>query len=248
MAKNYKKLLVVILAYNEAGRVEKVVESVNKHLPECSTIVINDGSSDRTKKTALDAGCNVISHTFNLGYGASLETGYLYALQHGYDYVFQMDGDGQHLAEEAYKVITPVVNQEADIAIGSRYLEDSTYQTSFHRRLGQKVFSSIYKMITGNTIADPTSGFQCLNRKALSFNLKTMFPNDFPDVDVLLMAYFAKLIIKEVAVVMRERSSGSSMHDGFKTINYVFKMLFSIFIVVLNSKKLSKYRSRENGN
>ncbi len=236
-----QKLLVVILAYNEAGRIEHVVKSVKKFIPGSYILVVNDGSSDETKHAALKAGANVISHPINLGYGAGLEVGYMYALDNGFEYVLQMDGDGQHLAEEAYKIITPIVNNEADIAIGSRYLEGTVYRTSLHRRLGQKFFSLIYKMVTGCYIADPTSGFQCLNKKALSFNLRVMFPNDFPDINVLLMAYFAKLRVKEISVLMHERSDGSSMHAGLRPVIYVIKMFFYILIIILNSKQLRNY-------
>ena len=165
----------------------------------------------------------------------------MYALENAYDNVLQMDGDGQHIAEEANKIIAPVVNGEADIALGSRYLENNGYRTSFLRRLGQRFFSLIYKMITGCYISDPTSGFQCLNRKAIKFNLSGIFPDDFPDVDVLLMAHFAELRIKETAVRMLDRSGGTSMHAGLRPVIYVMKMLFSLFIVVLNAKQLRNY-------
>jgi glycosyltransferase involved in cell wall biosynthesis len=241
MTETEQKLLVVILAYNEAERIESVVASAKKHIPRGDIVVINDGSSDQTRQKALRAGANVISHAVNLGYGSSLEAGYMYALENDYHTVLQMDGDGQHMAEEAYKIITPVVNGEADIAIGSRYLENNGYKTSFHRRLGQRFFGFIYRMLTGCRISDPTSGFQCLNRKAMTLNLTGVFPDDFPDVDVLLMAHFAKFRIKEIAVRMLDRSGGTSMHAGFKPVSYVMKMLFSLFIVILNAKELRNH-------
>lgn len=241
MTETEPRLLVIILAYNEAERIENVVGSVKEHIPLCDVVVVNDASSDETRQKALRAGANVISHAVNLGYGSGLEAGYMYALENGYDNVLQMDGDGQHMAEEAYKIIAPVVHGEADICVGSRYLENNGYKTSFPRRLGQRLFSLIYRMITGYNISDPTSGFQCLNRKALTFNLSGIFPDDFPDIDVLLMAHFAKLRVKEVAVRMLSRSGGTSMHAGFRPAIYVMKMLFSLFIVILNAKRLRNY-------
>jgi len=117
-----QKVLVVIPAYNETGRIGEIVKSVKGVLPIAKVLVVNDCSSDDTRREAIEAGATVISHPINLGYGAALETGYLYALGNGFEYIIQMDGDGQHLPEEIPKIISPVLNGEADIVVGSRYL------------------------------------------------------------------------------------------------------------------------------
>jgi hypothetical protein len=99
----------------------------------------------------------------------------------------------------------------------------------------------ILSVITGYKITDPTSGFQCLNRKAFELFSRGQFPHDFPDADVLLMAHYAGFRVKEVPVVMLERSGGVSMHAGFKPLYYVIKMILSIVMVILSQRRWKQY-------
>jgi glycosyltransferase involved in cell wall biosynthesis len=237
-----QKVLVVIPAYNEHGRIGGIIRSVKRILPQVSILVVNDCSTDDTGSEALQAGAIVVTHSINLGYGAGLETGYLYALKHGFEVVVQMDGDGQHLPEEVPRILNPVLNGEADIVIGSRYLSSqNTYKTSFVRRVGQRFFGRIFSLITKYNITDPTSGFQCLNRKAFDLFTCGYFPHDFPETDVLLMAHYAGFRVKEIPVVMVERAGGVSMHSGWKPLYYVIKMLLSIMIVILSQRRWKHY-------
>lgn len=242
MTINDQKVLIVIPAYNEQNRIGEIVQSLKHVLPTVTILVVNDCSSDDTAGEALKAGAIVVTHPINLGYGAGLETGYLYALKNGFEFVVQMDGDGQHLPEEVPKILTPVLDRDADIIIGSRYMFfASTYRTSFVRRMGQKFFGIIFSLITGYNITDPTSGFQCLNKKAFALFSHGHFPHDFPDTDVLLIAHYAGLRVKEIPVVMVERSGGVSIHSGLKPFYYVIKMILSIIMVVLNYRRWKQY-------
>ena len=236
-----KKFLVIIPAYNEEKRIDGVVRSIKDIYPMGDVLVVNDGSTDRTGEDAHRAGAIVLTHPVNLGYGSSLELGYFYALKHDYDIVVQMDGDGQHIAGEITKILSPVVHGEADIVIGSRYLHDeNSYKTSLARRLGQKFFSAVFILLTHAAITDPTSGFQCLTRKVFKLYAHSRFPEDFPDTDVLLMASFAGFRVKEVPVVMANRSGGISMHAGLKPFYYMVKMVLSIFMVCLSYRRWKK--------
>ena len=237
-----KKVLVVIPAYNEHGRIGEIVRAVKYVLPSTNVLVVNDCSSDDTGREARKAGAAVVSHPINLGYGAALETGYLYALKYGYEFVVQMDGDGQHLPAEIPHMLVPVLEGDADIVIGSRYLSSSnTYKTSFCRRAGQKFFSILLSLITGYKITDPTSGFQCLRRNAFELFSRGQFPHDFPDADVLLMAHYAGFRVKEIPVVMVERSGGESMHAGLKPLYYIIKMTLSVGMVILSQRRWKQY-------
>lgn len=244
MLRDDQKVLVVIPAYNEYGRIGEIVRTVKRILPSVSTLVVNDCSLDDTGREAIEAGAIVVTHSINLGYGAALETGYLYALKYGYQFIVQMDGDGQHLSEEVPKILAPVLNGAADIVIGSRYLSsENTYKTSFARRVGQKFFGKIFSLITRYEITDPTSGFQCLNRKVFELFTRGHFPHDFPDTDVLLMAHYAGFRVKEVPVIMMGRSGGTSMHAGLKPLYYVIKMILSIGMVVLSQRRWKQHVS-----
>ena len=239
-----QKVLVVIPAYNEHGRIGAIVRAVKRILPSTNVLVVNDCSSDDTWREAREADATVVSHPINLGYGAALETGYLYALKYGYEVIVQMDGDGQHPSAEIPHILVPVLAGDADIVIGSRYLSsESTYKPSIVRRLGQKSFGMLLSLITGYKITDPTSGFQCLTKRAFELFSRGQFPHDFPDADVLLMAHYAGFRVREVPVIMQERSGGVSMHTGLKPIYYVIKMILSIGMVILSKRRWKQYVS-----
>jgi glycosyltransferase involved in cell wall biosynthesis len=230
------RTLVILPTHNEQHRIGPVVRSVRDVLPQADVVVINDDSTDHTAREALEAGASVLPHAVNLGYGAGLETGYRYALAHGYDALVQMDGDGQHPALEIPHLLEPIVNRSADLVIGSRHLSPSTRDATAPplRRLGQRFFTFILSLLTGRRFTDPTSGFQALNRRALEFLASGVFPCDYPDADVILMALMAGLRIGEVPVRMHARPGGKSMHSGLRPLYYGVKMLLSLFIAMLN--------------
>jgi len=231
-----KQTLVIIPCFNEEGRIGKTIQEVKRIFPALNVTVIDDSSTDHTAQEAIHAGATVLSHASNLGYGAALETGYNYALQNNYTSVFQMDGDGQHIAEELEKIMTPVLLDQADIVIGSRYSLDGSPVITIPalRRIGHRMFSFLVKLCCGIWINDPTSGFQAINRKALKFLTENGFPCDYPDSDVIIMSARSGLRILEIPVAMKERTGGKSMHSGLKPIYYAVKMLLSVFIVLLN--------------
>ena len=220
-----------------------MVRSVRKILPDAAILVIDDCSTDGTRKDALAAGAAVVSHVVNLGYGAALVTGYLYAIKGDFQIVLQMDGDGQHLAQEIIKLLDPVLTGEADLTLGSRYLEGCGYTTSLLKRLGTRLFSLVFSLATGTRLSDPTSGFQCLGKKALTLYTKAQFPADYPDVDVLLMSHYAGIKITERSVRMEERGGGASIHSGLGPFYYLIKMCLSILMVLLGYRQWRKHVS-----
>lgn len=231
--------------FNESNRIGAVIHSIAKVLPESDIVVIDDGSSDDSVSRALKAGATVVPLPCNLGYGAALETGYIHATRHGYDVVVQMDADGQHLAEELPTILAPVLEDNADLVIGSRYLDNPNPEaTSPIRRLGHVVFATILRFTSGLRLTDPTSGFQAMNRNAFSFFASGVFPCDYPDSDVILMAKMSGLRIVEVPTAMKNRTGGKSMHSGLKPLYYGVKMLLSIFVVMLNTGQWHRRQGR----
>lgn len=235
------RILVVIPCRNEADRIRPVVESVRSVLCNSDIAVVDDESDDDTARIAREAGATLLPLAVNLGYGSALETGYLHALGGGYEIVLQMDGDGQHVAEELPAILEPVARGEADLVIGSRYLGDGVpYEASLARRTGQHLFGLLVRLATGRRFTDPTSGFQALGTRAITLFATGRFPNDYPDADMLLMAHLAGLRMREVPVRMKMRTSGASMHSGPSAWYYVIKMLLSMWIVFLNRHELRK--------
>jgi glycosyltransferase involved in cell wall biosynthesis len=240
-------LLVVIPAYNEETSIGVVLESVKRVLPDAKILVINDNSVDATAKVAESGGAIVITHPVNLGYGASIQTGYLFALHGDYNVVLQMDSDGQHVAEEAPKIIEPVLLGEADLVVGSRYgAYNEGYTSPFFRRAGHVFFGAILRLFTGLRITDPTSGFICMNRRVMKLFSGDYFPEDFPDADMLILAHFAGVSITEIPVRMNARENGKSIHEGMRPFYYVAKMLLSIAIILLNRKLFRRLREHDS--
>lgn len=239
-----KRVLVIMPAYNEAGRIGTVIRGVKAVLPSADVAVVNDASTDTTASEARAEGAIVFSHAVNMGYGASLETAFLFAVQRGYDGVVQMDADGQHLPGEVVALLAPLRAGAADIVIGSRYRGGGSFQTPWPRRLGQLFFGGVLFALTQRWFSDPTSGFQALNGRALQLFSSGVFPCDYPDADVLLMAHLAGLRIREIPVKMAPRSGGVSIHAGWKPLYYGIKMLLSVFVVLLNAPEWSGWRQR----
>ncbi len=224
------RILCIIPAYNESGSVGDVVRGVRRRLAD--VLVIDDHSTDDTAEEARQAGARVASLPVNLGYAGALQTGYMVALREGYDFVVQMDADGQHLPEDIPKLLAPVLSSACDIAIASRYLSDSTYKTSFCKRLGQQLFAAIAGFYTKRTVTDPTSGFQAMTRAVFTEYARGFFPDDYPDADLLIAVSRMGFRSTEVGVRMNQ-CNGRSMHDGaWKALYYIYKMTLAIYISV----------------
>ncbi|MBF0491000.1 MAG: glycosyltransferase family 2 protein, partial [Candidatus Omnitrophica bacterium] len=140
-----------------------------------------DGSVDLTAQEALATGVKVISLPLNLGIGGAVQTGFQFALQNGYDVAIQMDGDGQHDGSYLMKIISPILENKADMVIGSRFIENNEgFKSSFTRRIGINFFVRLINGLTGLSITDPTSGFRAHNRKMIALFARS-YPQDFPE-------------------------------------------------------------------
>ena len=162
------KILFVIPAYNEEANISKVLSEIKKDFETADVLVINDCSTDQTLEVLKKSKVKYISNIFNMGYAMAVQTGIKYAAIYDYDYVIQFDADGQHIAKEAVKLYEHAKKNNCDIVIGSRYLKDMGYPCPKFRRIGTKIFEKIIKWSCNKTIADPLSGFQCLNKRVLS--------------------------------------------------------------------------------
>ena len=233
-----KDVLIIIPAYNEGNNIASLIENIRNRITGVDILAIDDGSTDRTARTAEKAGAIVIRLPFNMGYGAALQTGFKYALQKRYRYVVQMDADGQHDPGSIRTLLDEIKKEDVDVVIGSRFMDNkATYKSPLIRRIGMGIFGKIASIITGCPVTDPTSGFQALNRDAMRFYASPYYPVDYPDADVIIMLHRAGLRIREVAVTMHARKEGTSMHSGLKPVYYVFKMFLSMFVTLLRKDK-----------
>jgi glycosyltransferase involved in cell wall biosynthesis len=228
-------LSIIIPAYNEAGRVGSTIADIRK-FSNADIIVVSDGSTDNTVNEASEAGATVVELPFNLGYGAALQTGYKYALTKDYEFAVQMDADGQHDPSAIQSLIEPVLKDEVDITIGSRFLRRGNYKAPFIRRIGMSFFAFIASIFTGKRVTDPTSGFQALNRKVMEFYASDAYPVDYPDADVIIMLQRRGIRFSEIPVAMKRSVGKISMHSGIKPFYYTFKMLLSILVTLLRRR------------
>lgn len=239
------KVLFVIPAYNEEENIEKVLKEIKKDVSFADILVINDCSKDKTSSIVKANDVKCIDGIFNMRYAWAVQTGIKYAYQNDYDYVIQFDADGQHIAKEAEKLLKTLKEEDADIAIGSRYLKDMGYPCPLFRRIGTKLFEFLIKICCKKRIADPLSGFQCLNRKVIEKYSKMGNYPEFPDANLVIEMLMEGYKIVEVPVKMRLREAGESMHGGIiKPIKYMIDMVYTIFFIVIqnsfNKKKVSK--------
>lgn len=225
-------ILVIVPAYNEDKNLPGVIHDLREHIPSADIIVINDGSGDATASIASELGARVLSLPFNLGIGGAMQTGYRYAMQHNYDIAVQFDGDGQHLADEIEKLLTPVLKGEADIVIGSRFLNRGAYKSPFFRRIGMWIFSTVLSRIFGMRVTDTTSGFRAVNRRVIEF-FANSYPDDYPEVEALVLIHRAGLRIAETPVIIRERNAGISSITVVRSVYYMVKVLLAVFIDLL---------------
>lgn len=228
-----RDLLIIIPAYNEQGRVGRVIADINGALPGADVLVVDDGSTDATAADAAQAGAAVLSLPVNSGYGVALQTGYKYGVRAGYATIGQIDGDGQHRAEYLAEMLDALERQDADLIVGSRFLgRDGHYKAPLARAMGIGLFAHLTSLITHSRVSDPTSGFQLMRSRVARLFCSEVYPTDYPDADVLILLHRTGYRVLEVPVQMRP-SPGKSMHSGHTGPYYMYKMLLSIFVTLL---------------
>lgn len=228
-----KKTLVVIPAYNEAMSIRDVICRTKEVLPESDVLVVDDGSTDNTSAVAKSSGAMVIDLSYNLGIGNAIQTGFLFAVQRGYGIVVRLDADGQHRPEDAKSLISPILNGEADMVVGSRFLssDGGGFKSTFARRAGIRLFSTLVSLIVRKHVTDPTSGFQAMNENVVKLFAQE-YPPDYPEIEALVLANKAGFRVKEIPVKMLERKSGQSSIDFAKSVYYVLEVFISIVVSI----------------
>jgi len=232
-----ERVLIIIPAYNEAENIREVILKLRAENAAWDLLVVNDASTDQTSLIARQTGlAEVIDLPFNLGIGGSVQTGFRYARANGYDFTLQFDGDGQHSACEIKKLLELVKNNEADVAIGSRFSQKNDgYRSSFSRRLGIRIFEWFSYLLIRQRITDHTSGFRAYNRRALHF-LADHYPSDYPEPEVIILLGKNGFKIRETFTQMHERKGGVSSIPITKGPYYMIKVMLAMFMSSIRSK------------
>ncbi len=221
------KILIIIPAFNESENIEDLIIKFTKLNFKTDILVINDASTDDTSVVAKKCNVVVADLPVNLGIGGAVQTGYLYAYYNDYDIAIQVDGDGQHNPEFISEMIEPIINKNADLVIGSRFIEYKGFQSSFLRRIGIRLLQIVLLLITKKNITDPTSGFRACNKEIISIFAKT-YPSDYPEPESVATIVRKGYKIIEIPVIMNERNGGESSIKSFKSIYYMVKVSLAI--------------------
>ena len=243
MKKRTKDLLIIVPAYHEEGNIGGLLEQLEA--PEIADIadilVIDDGSGDNTGQIVRAHGHELITLVYHMGYGAALLAGYQYAVRRQYQYVIQLDADGQHDICNIFAIYERLLSKDEagkgpDIVLGSRFLEGAkSFRISRLKKMTIGVFRGLIRLTTGRKITDPTSGLQGLNRRTLQYYSEyAHFDDQYPDANMLIQMALLGYQIVEIPAVMHERETGTSMHSGiFRSAIYIAHMFFSICAVLL---------------
>lgn len=229
--RNTLKVLIIVPAYNEeeaiGGTIGSLLE-IRKRLPGLDICVINDGSKDGTAEIVRKyPEVVLLDLPNNLGIGGAVQTGYKYADISDYDIAVQFDADGQHSADELETIIGPVADGECDMCIGSRFVEKTDYSGSPFRRMGIFYFERLIRILSGQRVTDPTSGFRAVNRDVIHL-FSEFYPSDYPEPEVIIYLRRKKKRITERAVQMHSRQGGESSITPFKSVYYMAKVTLSI--------------------
>ena len=221
------KVLIIIPAYNEAENIERVVDNIIDNFPQYDYVVVNDGSSDDTRKICKRRKYNLLDLPINVGLAGAIQSGMKYANYYGYDYAIQIDGDGQHLPEYIEDMLTTMKVTGCDIVIGSRFKTEKKPVTA--RMIGSQLITyAIYVTTKGKYIGDVTSGMRLFNKAMIKrFGYQI---NYGPEPDTLAYLINCGIKIEEVQVKMEERIAGTSYLNVGNSIRYMTQMLFAILV------------------
>jgi len=231
--------LAIVPALNEQDSIGGVIDEIRGFDPAIEIVVVSDGSEDGTGEIARARGVHVIDLPFNLGIGAAVQTGFRYAQANDFDLAVQIDADGQHDPAELPKLFDLLESGEADLAIGSRFAGEHTYQSSFARRFGIRLFALTVSAIARRRLTDTTSGFRAVNRRGIAL-FAADYPHDYPEVEATVMVIRHRLRVREVPVRMRERAAGHSSITPLRSIYYIFKVLLALFVDLFRPRERSR--------
>ena len=233
---NKIRVLIILPCFNEEQSIGSILQQLkNIKVPNCefTALPVNDGSTDNTITEIKKHSSTYVDLPKNLGIGGAVQSGLKYAHKNNFDMAVQMDGDGQHPPLELIKIISPILNNETDVCIGSRFIDKEGFQSSFLRRVGINFLSGLIKLRCGQTVLDCTSGYRAFNKKAIEECVK-YYPKKYPEPESALYLIKKGIRVKEIPVIMEARDGGTSSISGLRGIYYMLKV--SLTILFLRTK------------
>lgn len=230
------RALAIVPAYNEERNLPAVLAELRAEAPDWDVCVVDDGSTDSTAAVARRHGARVLRLPLNLGIGAAVQTGYLWARHHGYEVAAQIDADGQHDPRFLAQAMAPISAGEADVVVGSRYLLGAGFQSSRLRRAGSRYLSWFLRLRCGARVTDPTSGFRVAGPRAIAL-FAANYPSDYPEPEAIALARRRGLVLREVPVSMRGRGHGESSIGAGRTLYYLVKVSLALLLLPVERRR-----------
>ncbi|MBU1158048.1 MAG: glycosyltransferase family 2 protein [Candidatus Thermoplasmatota archaeon] len=219
------QITAVLPAYNEADTIGRIIGQVKPFVNEI--VVVDDGSTDGTAGIATESGAMVIKHPKNVGYGSALASGFKYVKGNGTSIMVVLDADGQHDPAEIPRLTEPIIAGEADIVIGSRFIDADQTAIPKYRRFGIGVVNKAWKIAGGEPVTDTQCGFRAYSRAAID-TIDIRESNMSASLEILDEAEKHKLRLVEVPVSVKYGGYSSTMtpgKHGMELVNYVLRKL-----------------------
>ena len=238
-----RDLCIVIPCYNESESIVALLKGLHQLYPEAALAVIDDLSKDNSVELVRELTKEIpqvrlIPLPVNLGIGGAMQAGFKFACRNGFKYAVKCDGDGQHPAEQIKDLLEPLKNGEADVVIGSRFLQKRGFQSTFARRIGIAFFRVLCKVLTGKKITDNTSGFRAYNQKSLSF-VADHYPSfDYPEPEEVILLFRNRFRVQELPVEMSSRTGGTSSINLMRSCYYMCKVTFASIIAAIRPREV----------
>jgi len=216
------EIVVGIPAFNEEKNIASIILKLKKITNKI--IVCNDGSSDLTNKIAEELGVIVINHSKNLGYGAAIRSIFLKAKEMNSEILVTFDADGQHRIEDIQNVVEPIMKKEADIVIGSRFLEENVGDVPDYRKLGIKAITKLTNISMNENLTDSQSGFRAYNNEVIN----KIHPTDQGmgiSTEILIKASQKKFLIVEVPIKISYEGNTSTHNPVSHGASVIFSTL-----------------------
>jgi len=221
------KIVIGMPSFNEEKRIGAIIAKLKKLGHDI--LVCNDGSSDMTEDIAREMGVQVISHPKNLGYGAAIRSIFTKAAENDYDVLVTFDADGQHKPDDINKILQLIINNEADIVIGSRFSNEKNNQIPKYRKVGIKAITGLTNTTSGKKISDAQSGFRAYTKKVLH----EIVPSDTGmgvSTEILIKANKKKFRIAEVPITVLYGSDTSTHNPASHGISVLLSTMKFISI------------------
>lgn len=240
------RILLIVPAHNESESMRRVMDDVERYVPQADVVVVDDASSDNTAAAARALGAAVLQLPCNLGVGGAVQTGYMYAAEREYDIAIQFDGDGQHRANRIGLLIDRLQAGDVDLVIGSRLLGGVRFRFHPLRFLGNRLLSFLVSAACRRRISDPTSGFRAAGPRMIGFFAR-YYPQTYlaDTAEALVWAARHDMRIDEVPTRMNQRTAGESATGSLRGLWHTMRIILAVLVDCLESRVMDLDEQKE---